>query len=91
MNKAKLVEVVAGKLEVSKAEAGRVVDTVIGSILDGVVADGEAVVPGLGKLKVVDVKGREGVSKLQGVEKAWKTEDSKKIKLSLSTAGKALV
>jgi len=90
MNKAELIEAVAGKLEVSKAEAGRVVETVIGTVIEGAVA-GECVVPGLGKLKVVDTAARSGVSKLGGAEKAWSTPAGKKIKLSLSTAGKALV
>jgi nucleoid DNA-binding protein len=91
MNQNELIAVVAEKMEVSKAEAKRTIDTVLGTIIDGVVANGEAVLPGLGKLKVKDVKGRSGVSKLQGVEKAWKTEDHKTIRLSLSAAGKELV
>lgn len=90
MNKAELIEAVAGKLEVSKAEAGRTVETVIGTIIEGTLADGEGVIPGLGKLKVVDTAPRSGVSRLGGVEKPWTVPAGKKIKLSLSSAGKAL-
>lgn len=90
MNKAELVEAVAGKLEVSKAEAGRIIEDVVGTIIEGTVA-GECVVPGLGKLVVTKKAARSGVSKLGGEEKAWSTPEGKVIKLRLSTAGKALV
>jgi len=91
MNKAELIEAVADKLEVSKAEAGRTVETVIGTIIEGTVNDGEATIPGLGKLKVVDTAARSGVSKIGGVEKAWTKDAGHTIKLRLSTAGKKLV
>ena len=91
MNKAELIEAVAEKLEVSKAEAGRTVDTVVGALLEGTVKDGEATIPGLGKLKVVDTAARSGVSKIGGIEKAWTKDASKTIKLRLSTQGKTLV
>ena len=91
MNKAELIEAVAGKLEVSKAEAGRTVETVIGTLLEGTIESGEATIPGLGKLKVVDTAARSGVSKIGGVEKAWSKDAGQTIKLRLSTAGKALI
>ena len=91
MNKAELIAAVAGKLEVSKAEAGRVIETVVGTVIDGAVASGESVIPGLGKIKVVNTAARSGVSRLGGDEKPWSVPAGKKIKLSLSTAGKALV
>ena len=90
MNKAELIASVAGKMEVSKAEAGRTVDTVISALLEGTVKDGEATIPGLGKLKVVDTAARSGVSKIGGVEKAWTKDAGQTVKLRLSTAGKAL-
>jgi len=89
MNKAELISAVAEKLEVSKAEAGRTVETVIGTIIEGAAA-GEATIPGLGKLVLTDKAARTGVSKLGGVEKAWSTEACKVIKLRLSTAGKQI-
>lgn len=91
MNKAGLIEAVASKMEVSKAEAGRTVETVIGTILEGTVKDGETTIPGLGKLKVVDTAARSGVSKIGGIEKAWTKEASQTIKLRLSAQGKTLV
>jgi len=90
LNKAELIAAVAGKLEVSKAEAGRTVEAVIGTIIDGAVA-GEAVIPGLGKIVKVDTAARSGVSKLGGESKAWQKPAGHTIKLRLSTAGKALV
>jgi len=90
MNKAQLIATVAEKMNTSKAEAGRTVDTVISTIIEGTVA-GECTVPGLGKLVVVDTAARKGVSQLGGVEKAWSKPAGKTIKLRLSTAGKSLV
>jgi len=90
MNKAELIEAVAVKLEVSKAESGRIIEDVIGTIIEGTVA-GECTVPGLGKLVVAETAARSGVSKLGNVEKAWSKPAGHTIKLRLSTAGKKLV
>ena len=90
MNKAELIAAVAGKMEVSNAEAGRTVATIIETIIEGAVA-GECVVPGLGKIVKADTAARSGVSKLGGVEKAWSKPAGNTLKLRLSTAGKALV
>ena len=90
MNKAELIAAVAGKMEVSKAEAGRTVETVIGTIIDGAVA-GECTIPGLGKIVKVETAARSGVSTLGGVEKAWTKAAGHTLKLRLSTAGKTLV
>lgn len=85
MNKAELIAAVAEKLEVSKAQAGATIETVIGTIIEGALA-GEAVIPGLGKLKLTDVKESSGVA----MGKPWSKPAHKKIKLSLSTEGKTL-
>ena len=90
MNKSELIETVAGKLEVSKAEAGRVIETVVGTIIDGAVA-GECTIPGLGKVVKTATAARSGVSKLGGEEKAWTKAAGFTLKLRLSTAGKQLV
>jgi len=90
MNKAELVEAVAGKLEVSKAEAGKIIEDVVGVIIEGAVA-GECVVPGLGKIVKTATAARSGVSKLGGEEKAWTKPAGHTLKLRLSSAGKALV
>jgi nucleoid DNA-binding protein len=85
MNKVELIEAVATKLEVTKAEAGRTVETVIGTIIDGA-KGGECVIPGLGKLKLTDVAATSGVA----MGKKWSKKAHKKIKLSLSVDGKKL-
>jgi nucleoid DNA-binding protein len=90
MNKAELIAAVAGKMDVSNAEAGRTVETVIGTIIEGAVA-GEVTVPGLGKIVKTATAARSGVSKLGGEEKAWTKPAGHTLKLRLSTAGKALV
>ena len=91
MNKAQLTEAVAAELEVSKAEAGRIIETVISGIIAGAVKDGEAVIPGLGKLVVAETAARSGVSKMGGVEKAWTKPAGKKLALKLSKEGKEAV
>lgn len=75
---------------VTSKEAGSVVATVLESLIEGVVS-GEVVIPGIGKLEVVDTAARSGISKLQGKETAWNKPASKTIKLRLSKAGKNLV
>lgn len=50
-------------------------DKTIKEILDEVKANGKCVIKGVGQFYTQVQKGREGVSKMGGVEKAWKTED----------------
>ena len=83
MNKAQVAEAVATKLEVSKAEAQRIIDTVVGTFIEGAKADGEAVVQGLGKLKVVDKAETSGVA----MGKPWTKPAHKAFKLSVSKEG----
>lgn len=90
MNKSELIEAVATKLDVSKADAGRTIETVISTIIEGAVA-GEAVIPGLGKLVKTEVAARSGVSKIGGTEKAWSKPAGHTLKLRLSKDGKNLV
>jgi nucleoid DNA-binding protein len=90
MNKGELIAATAAKLEVSNAEAKRIIEGVLGTIIEGV-KGGECVLPGIGKLVVVETAARSGVSKMKGVEKAWSKPAGKTIKLRLSTAGKELV
>jgi len=86
MNKAELIQNVADKLEVSKAESGRIVEDVIGTIIDGAVNQGESVIPGLGKLVKVKTSARSGVT--NGVK--WSKPEGETLKLRLSKAGKEL-
>jgi len=93
MNKAELIEAVATKLEVSKADAGRTIDTVIGTILEGVVG-GECVVPGLGKLvKTATAAKTGGVERTAPNGTKYTTKDKpagSTVKLRLSKEGKTL-
>ena len=86
MNKGELISAIAEKMGASKAEAGRTVELVLGTIIDGAV-DGECVVPGLGKIVKVDTAARSGET--NGVK--WSKEASQTLKLRLSKAGKCLV
>jgi len=87
LNKAELIVAVAEKLEVSKKEAIKVIETVIGTIVEGATTTGECVVPGLGKIAKVATAARAGTSK--GV--AWSKPASETLKLRLSKAGKEIL
>ena len=60
MNKTELIEVVSSKAEVSKAEAGRVVNAVLEGIVGGLKADGKVVLPGFGSFEVRSRTARVG-------------------------------
>ena len=85
MNKKELIDALAEKLIVSKVDAAEVLEIVVGTIIEGALK-GEAVIPGLGKLKLTDVKASSGV----GMGKAWSKPAHKKLKLVLSKEGKTL-
>lgn len=87
MNKAQVQDVVAQKLDVSKAEAQRIISVVVGTIVEGAKEDGEAIIAGLGKLKVVETKATSGVA----MGKAWSKPAGKAFKLSVSKEGKELL
>ena len=84
MNKAQVAEAVAIALNSTKAEAQRIVDTVMSVIIEGAKADGEAVVSGLGKLKVVDKEATSGVA----MGKKWEKPAHTAFKLIVSKEGK---
>lgn len=86
MNKAGLIAALAANLEVSKTQAAGVMETVLGTIINATVTEGECIVPGLGKLKLVDVGPTSGVA----MGTAWSKPAHKKVKLALSKAGKEL-
>ena len=52
MTKLELVEVVSSKVEITKAEAHRVVDAVFAAINEGLTDDGKVVLPGFGAFEV---------------------------------------
>lgn len=57
--------------KVTKEEITRVIN----HILNEVKVNGKFTIQGVGQFYTTVQKGREGVSKMGGVEKAWKTED----------------
>lgn len=76
-NKKELIAKVAEVTGVTKKDVETIVNTLVGTIKETLVSGEEVVLSGLGKFTVVEVAGREGISKLKGEEKAWKTEDHK--------------
>ena len=60
MNKKELIEVVSSKAEITKAEAGRVVNAVFDGITEGLNADGKVVLPGFGTFEVRSRTARVG-------------------------------
>lgn len=95
MNKAELIAAVAEKTGSKKTEAEATINTVLDTIVAGAKADGECVVPGIGKLKVVDTPAKAGGAERvapNGTKYVTKAVPAgKKIKLELSKAGKELV
>jgi nucleoid DNA-binding protein len=86
MNKSELISAVAEKMEVSKAEAGRQIEVVIGTIIEGA-KEGECVIPGLGKIVKVATAARQGTT--NGV--AWSKPAGETFRLRLSKAGKEIL
>lgn len=77
MVKKELIKEIATRKEM-KASLVEEILVAMDEIIIETVAKGEDVKTGLGTFKKKETKGREGVSRLGGEEKAWKTEDSYK-------------
>lgn len=60
MNKGELIETVSSKAEITKAEAGRVVNATLEAINAGLKADGKVVLPGFGTFEVRSRTARVG-------------------------------
>ena len=60
MNKVELVEKVSSKVEITKVEAGKVVNAALESITEGLAADGKVVLIGFGTFEVRTRSAREG-------------------------------
>ena len=60
MNKAELIDAVASSTDMSKAEAGRAVDAVLGSITDSLAAGTKVSIGGCGNFEVRDRSARMG-------------------------------
>ncbi|MBO4368216.1 MAG: HU family DNA-binding protein [Clostridia bacterium] len=68
MNKTELIEVVSSKAEVTKAEAGRVVNAVLEAVNEGLKSDGKVVLPGFGSFEVRKRTARVGRNPRTGEE-----------------------
>ena len=85
MTKAELTsaikEVIAGELEVkvTNAKAVEITEGIFSKIVEALVADGEVVLPGIGKIKLAKSAARKGVT--QG--KAWEKPETTTAKLRL--------
>ena len=62
MNKAELVEEVAGKVGLTKKEAGNVIDAVTSAITDSLGRNEKVTLVGFGTFRVVERKARKGVN-----------------------------
>ncbi|MEK7139614.1 MAG: HU family DNA-binding protein [Patescibacteria group bacterium] len=62
MNKATLIETVAGKAQVTKKQAEDVIDGLLAIIMDTIKAGGEVTLTGFGTFSARVRKGREGIN-----------------------------
>lgn len=63
MNKTQLVAAVAAKTEISKNDANKLVNAVLGAIADNLTeGDGELAIPDFGRFVVKDVPERQGIN-----------------------------
>mgnify|MGYP003611292041 CR=1 FL=1 len=80
MNKAGLIASISEQMDISKIKSAEIINIVVETIKAGARNDGECVIPGLGKLKQVDVPERSGVA----MGKPWTKAAHKTLKLKLS-------
>ena len=64
MNKTGLVEAIALKANVSKAEAAKVLDAALEAVVDGLKKDGKVELVGFASLKVAERGARKGINPL---------------------------
>ncbi|MDZ7855913.1 HU family DNA-binding protein [Sphaerotilus sp.] len=89
MNKAELIEHLAGQHALTKAEAGRVVHTLLDAIVTTVKKGGAVVIPGFGSFKQHARAARNGVNPSTGAK--IKIAAAKLPKFTAGTAFKAAV
>lgn len=89
MNKAELVELIAGEHELSKAQAGRILGTVLDAVVNTVKKGGTVTLPGFGTFKQTARAARTGRNPANG-EKI-KIAAAKLPKFSAGAAFKAAV
>lgn len=85
MTKAELIDAIATKLGGNKADAGKALDAVLGSIQDALVKGGEIKLPGFGAFSVADRPERVGRNPQTGAEVTIAAAKAPKF-----SAGKAL-
>jgi len=66
MNKSQLIEYVANRLHTSKAQSGRMLDTVLSGIEQGLAEDSHVTITGFGTFALKQRKARIGRSPLTG-------------------------
>jgi len=66
VNKSQLIDYVAGQLHTSKAQSGRMLDTVLSGIQQGLVDDSHVTITGFGTFALKQRKARIGRSPLTG-------------------------
>lgn len=66
--KAKLINETAARLSVTKKRAGEIVNVFMGMLSEGILEEGVAVLPGIGKLKVKERNARKGRNPRTGEE-----------------------
>ncbi len=66
MNKAELIELLASKHSLSKAEAGRILETLLDTVVTTVKKGGSVTVPGFGSFKPHSRAARNGVNPSTG-------------------------
>ena len=89
MNKAELIEHIAGAHSLTKAEAGRIVETFTSAIVNTVKKGGAVVIPGFGSFKQVARAARTGVNPSTGAK--LKIAATKAPKFTPGSAFKAAV
>jgi DNA-binding protein HU-beta len=89
MNKAELIEHIATAHSLTKAEAGRIVETVTSAIVSTVKKGGAVVIPGFGSFRQVARAARTGVNPSTGAK--LKIAASKAPKFTPGSAFKAAV
>ena len=60
MNKTELINAVAAKAEITKADAHKIVDAVFDAINEGLTAEGKVILPGFGSFEVRNRTARVG-------------------------------
>ena len=66
MNKAELIEEVAGKVGLTKREAGNVINAITSAIMDSLKRDEKVTLVGFGTFQVMERKARKGVNPQTG-------------------------